>query len=335
LVSKLLNILKFKKKVENLETTQEHLEGNYKIKKKKKKKSEFIVVVIFVSALGFSAGYIYFNFFVTPNNKPLSKTAQVNQVNRDIFNNTIRSQNIPPQSQSNPQSSQTEIINKQPGQNSNEPNKQSPNTTEVASSNKFYIPAKDILINTTLTKQELENQIAILKSQVELKKLENELEKIQEDKKLIPFSTKVQLNKLTQEIAEKRVEPVKVPVIPPDLLGVYQINGKKIGIFLLGGIQIKASEGEYVGEFMVQNIQNDQATVKDSQGRIYNIAMKLPDKYSVGQSMFKKGKSVQTTRVISSSTGFPGTGPQPGQVLPPTYVPIQSEISSVNVYKGK
>lgn len=334
LFNKLLDIFKNKKKVENPEIMQEY--SNPGVQVKEKKKPKFIAIVIFISALGFSIGYVYFNLFATPGGKPLPTYPQVNE---NIFNDTNVGQNIPAQTQNNslsqPSPSQTETTNKQTVQNNNEPNKKDLNATDIVTSNKLYIPAKDILLNTATAKQELENQIAILKSQVELKKLENELEKIQEDKKLIPFSAKVQLNKLTQEIAEKRVEPVKVPVIPPDLLGIYQIDDKKIGVFFLNGVQIKASEGEYVGEFIVQSMQNNQAIVKDSQGRTYNISMRLPDRYAVGQSMFKKGESVQTTRVISSPTGGSGAFLQPGQIPPPTYVPITSEMPPLNVYKGK
>lgn len=303
----------FKKKTnEKTETPQNF--SNFEEKPiKKKKNPKFIATVIFISALGFAIGYTYLNFFSTPT--PIKQeTTSINKPNP--FENTSANQPISQPTQSAQQQPTQSTQPAQTEQQLQQAKSESTNQPVQSTGNKIYIPAKDILLNTTQAKQELENQIAILKAQVELKKLENELVKIEEDKKIIPISIKAQLSKFTQEIADKKVEPVNVPVIPPDLLSVYQINDKKIGVFSLGGIQIRASEGESVGEFIVQNIQNNQAVLKDSKNRIYTIAMKLPDKYSVGQPMFKK--SEQTMRVISS-------GQMTQQSTSPTYVPIVSE----------
>lgn len=306
----------FKKKANEITETPQNFSNFEEKPIKKKKNSKLIATAIFVSALGFAIGYTYLNFFSTPT--PIKQeTTSINKPNP--FENTSANQ---PSSQPT-QSAQQPTQSTQPDQTAQQSQQAKSEATKLAieqnqqiqpTGNKIYIPAKDILLNTTQAKQELENQIAILKAQVELKKLENELIKIQEDKKIIPISTKAQLSKFTQEIADKKVEPVNVPVIPPDLLSVYQINGKKIGVFSLGGIQIRASESESVGEFTVQNIQNNQAVLKDSKNRVYTIAMKLPDKYFTGQPMFKK--SEQTIRTSNTITQ---------QSTSPTYVPIVSE----------
>jgi len=318
----------FKKKTNEITETPQN-SFNFEEKPiKKKKNSKLIATAIFISALGFAIGYTYLNFFSTPT--PIKQeTTSINKPNpfENIPTNQPGSQPTQlaqqqPTQQQPTQSTQSAQAAQQSQQAKSESTKLATeqNQQTQLTGNKIYIPAKDILLNTTQAKQELDNQIAILKAQVELKKLENELVKVQEDKKIIPISTKAQLSKFTQEIAKEKVEPVNVPVIPPDLLSVYQINGKKIGVFSLGGIQIRASEGESVGEFTVQNIQNNQAVLKDSKNRIYTIAMKLPDKYSVGQPMFKK--SEQTMRINNTVTS---SGQMTQQSTSPTYVPIVSE----------
>jgi hypothetical protein len=315
------NFTKIFKKKTNKKTETPQNFSNFEEKPiKKKKNPKFIATVIFISALGFAIGYTYLNFFGTP----MTKKQEITPINKPnpFETGSQPTQPIQPAQPTQPIQPQT-TQSTQPAQAAQQSQQAKSESTKLATEqnqpvqptgNKIYIPAKDILLNTTQAKQELENQIAILKAQVELKKLENELVKIEEDKKIIPISTKAQLSKFTQEIADKKVEPVNVPVIPPDLLSVYQINGKKIGVFSLGGIQIRASEGESVGEFIIQNIQNNQAVLKDSKNRIYTIAMKLPDKYSVGQPMFKK--SEQTIRTSNTMTQ---------QSTSPTYVPIVSE----------
>lgn len=329
-----ISLPKFNFKFKKTETVEQNLPIITDVEKKKSNvnKKRFLLYIPVV-ALGFIVGYVYMSDSAKTFDKPVKQnTTQVANISNNPFEDNNKS-NIPANTgQQTEQLNQVNNIPKEQNQqintvtveqNTNKNQSVGINTTsqsapqqnqQVATntfSNKLYIPAKDILSNSSYMKQELENQIAYLKAQVELKKLETELKKAEEDQKLIPLMTKAQQNKIASEILEKRVEPVKVPIIVPDLVGVYNTNGQKIGVFSLQGYQIRATEGGRVGEFEIKSISNNQAVLNGPDGKQYVTYIKMPDKYPVSGSMFKK--SSDTPKVIAPVSTPEMVSPVPSQ----------------------
>jgi len=292
----------------------------------KKKRNKRILLYIPVIALGFVVGYVYFSDYSKPYKPESTNTTQSVNPFEDNTVKQVRSQPeqktqepVNMQNVQNTQNVQNNLVSTgtdlQKSQSVQSSQGQIQSQNVAVASRSIYIPARDIFTGSTTMKQELESQIALIKAKVELKKLENELKKTEEDEKLIPLMTKSQLSKITAEIAEKKVEPVKMPLIVPDLVGVYNFNGQKIGVFSLGGIQTRAAQGSKIGEFEVQEISTNKAVLIGPDKKTYTVYLKMPDRYPVSNGMFSKGQSAP--RVIQPLS----QPPQPNEVQP-TIVPI-------------
>ncbi len=196
---------------------------------------------------------------------------------------------------------------------------------------RLYIPAKDILSNSTSNKQHYEDEAATLKAQVEAQKFRNELSKSLEDAKMIPVQSKVHLSEMSGKIAEKSYQPViaEKPVIPPALIAIQKVGDELIASFsVASGENVSAGyargrAGDTIGEFKIQAIANDNV-VLSRDNKTYPVFMKLPDKYPVSQPLFGGGRSGPAVASPSTQTMIMPSGIQPVPIPVTPAPPIPS-----------